>query len=79
MILVDLNVILDVVQARRPHYQASANVIDRVVSNYEEGALAEHAVTTVHYLVARYRDFKKSSLPAFTPEEYLAFGDIVPE
>ena len=139
MILVDLNVILDVVQARKPHYQASANVIDRVVLKHEEGALAGHAVTTVHYLVARYRnrktadetvgwllqhfriapvgenqlrraqalawsdfedavvaaaaessecscivtrnvkDFKKNPLPAFTPEEYLAFGDITPE
>jgi predicted nucleic acid-binding protein len=139
VILVDLNVILDVVQAREPHYQASANVIDRVVLKQEEGALAGHAITTVHYLVTRYRnrktadetvdwllrhfriatvgehqlrraqalawpdfedavvaaaaesaecscivtrnvrDFKKNPLPAFTPEEYLAFGDIAPE
>jgi predicted nucleic acid-binding protein len=139
VILVDLNVILDVVQAREPHYQASANVIDRVVLKQEEAALAGHAITTVHYLVTRYRnrktadetvdwllrhfriatvgehqlrraqalawpdfedavvaaaaesaecscivtrnvrDFKKNPLPAFTPEEYLAFGDIAPE
>ena len=138
MILVDLNVVLDVVQARAPHYQASANVIDRVVSKYEQGALAAHAVTTVHYLVARHRDrktadeivgwllryfivatvgdnqlrracalawpdfedavvaaaaesaecscivtrnvkdFRKDPLPAFTPEEYLAVGNIAP-
>jgi predicted nucleic acid-binding protein len=138
MLLIDLNVVLDVVQARAPHYQASANVIDRVVSKNEQGALAAHAVTTVHYLVARYRDrktadetvgwlldrfqiatvgnhelrrahalawpdfedavvasaaesaecscivtrnvkdFKKGSLPAYTPEEYLAFRDIAP-
>lgn len=139
MILVDLNVILDVVQAREPHYQASANVIDRFASKNEQGVVAAHAVTTIHYLVARYRnrktadetvnwllrhfqiatvgdqelrraqalawpdfedavvaaaaessecscivtrnvkDFKKNPLPAFTPEEYLALGDIAPE
>jgi len=55
MILVDLNVVLDVVQARTPHYQSSAIVIDRVVAKHEQGALAAHAVTTIHYLVARYR------------------------
>lgn len=136
MILVDLNVVLDVVQARQPLFQASANVIDRVASKHEKGALAAHAVTTVHYLVARYRnrkaadetvgwlfrhfriatvgenelrrahgmawpdfedavvaaaaesadcscivtrnvrDFKNAPVPAYTPEEYLAFGDI---
>ena len=138
MLLIDLNVVLDVVQARVPHYQASANVIDRVVAKSEQGALAAHAVTTVHYLVARYqdrktadetvgwllqrfqiatvgnhelrrahalawpdfedavvasaaesaecscivtrnvKDFRKGSLPAYTPEEYLAFRDIAP-
>mgnify|MGYP006276651663 FL=1 len=136
MILVDLNVVLDVVQARDPHYEASASVLDRIVSERDKGAIAAHAVTTVHYLVARYRDrktadqtvgwllryfqiatvgekalrranvlawpdfedavvaaaaefagctcivtrnvkgFEKDPLPAYTPEEYLAFGNL---
>jgi predicted nucleic acid-binding protein len=135
VILVDLNVVLDVVQARAPHYQASADVLDRVVTKQEKGALPAHAVTTVHYLVARFRDretadqtvgwllrhfqiatvgerelwrahslawpdfedavvaaaaesagcsfiitrnvkdFKKEILPAYTPEEFLTFGN----
>lgn len=136
MILVDLNVVLDVVQKRVPHYRGSASILDRVVSKHEQGALAAHAVTTVHYLVARYRDrktadqtvgwllrhfqiatvsenelrrahalawpdfedavvaaaaesadctcivtrnvkdFKEDPLPAFTPEEFLAFDSL---
>ena len=58
MILIDLNVVLDVVQARVLHYRASATVIDHVASKSEQGALAAYAVTTVDYVVARYRDRK---------------------
>ncbi len=139
MILVDLNVVLDVVQARAPHYQASADVLDSVVTKREEGALSAHAVTTVHYLVGRFRDretadqavgwllrhfqiatvgekelrrahslgwpdfedavvaaaaesaecscivtrnvkdFRNDIVPAYTPEEFLAFGSLNPE
>ncbi|AVR89465.1 type II toxin-antitoxin system VapC family toxin [Thauera aromatica] len=55
MILVDLNVALDVFQARDPHYAASAAVLDRIVSKQVEACVSAHAVTTIHYLVGRYR------------------------
>jgi predicted nucleic acid-binding protein len=55
MILVDLNVVLDVIQAREPHYRASAEVLDRVVGKRVKGLVAAHAVTTIHYLVERFR------------------------
>lgn len=56
MILVDLNVVLDVVQRRDPHYRSSAAVIDRVVRGDVSACLPAHALTTVHFLVNRYRD-----------------------
>lgn len=56
MILVDLNVVLDVLQAREPHYRASAAVLERVMQGRIEGMMAGHALTTVHYLVAKYRN-----------------------
>lgn len=56
MILVDLNVVLDVVQRREPHYTASALVLDRVVRGRVRGCLPAHAFTTIHFLVDRYRD-----------------------
>jgi len=56
MILVDLNVILDVVKKREPHYQASAAVLDEVVKGKVGGVIPAHAVTTIHYIVARYQN-----------------------
>lgn len=54
MILVDLNVLLDVIQKREPHYGASAAVLERVVTGNTQGAIPAHAVTTVHFIVNRY-------------------------
>jgi predicted nucleic acid-binding protein len=53
MILVDLNVVLDVLQRRAPRYARSVAVIDRIVRGEIRGAVATHAVTTLHYLVAK--------------------------
>ncbi|HET7369881.1 MAG TPA: PIN domain-containing protein [Gammaproteobacteria bacterium] len=60
MILLDTNVVLDVLQKREPHYNASAAILDRAIRNEERAALAAHAVTTIHYIVARYRDGKSA-------------------
>lgn len=54
--MLDLNVLLDVLQKREPHYRVSAAVLERVLHGEERGALSAHAVTTVHYLVGRYAD-----------------------
>ena len=53
MILVDLNVVLDVVQKREPHFRASGAVLEHIVRKQEMGALAAHLVTTLHYLIER--------------------------
>lgn len=53
-ILVDLNVILDVVQRREPHYTDSAVLLSRIVEGDIDGAVPGHAITTVYYLVRRY-------------------------
>lgn len=56
MIMLDLNVLMDVLQKREPHYRVSAAVLERILHGQERGALSAHAVTTVHYLVGRYVD-----------------------
>lgn len=56
MILLDLNVVLDVVQKRDPHYRSSAAVIDQVVRGQVSGALSAHALTTIHFIVGRYQN-----------------------
>ena len=52
--MLDLNVLLDVLQKRAPHYRASAAVLEHVIQGEERGALSAPAVTTIHYLVNRY-------------------------
>ena len=52
-ILVDLNVILDVLMAREPHWAASAEVWARVEKGDIEGCVAAHSVATLYYLYAR--------------------------
>ena len=54
-ILVDLNVIMDVVQRRQPHYEDSALVLDAVARVQVSGFLAAHSLTTLFYVVNRVR------------------------
>lgn len=62
MILIDLNVLLDVLQRREPHYRSSAAVLEKVLRHEEQGLLAAHAVTTTHYLVSRYQNREKADM-----------------
>ncbi|MCD6527509.1 MAG: PIN domain-containing protein [Desulfuromonas sp.] len=52
-LMLDLNVILDVVQKRQPHYTASAHILNYTLEN-NNGCIAAHAITTLHYLVNKY-------------------------
>src|ERR1039457_1155194 len=52
-VLVDVNVVLDVLLDRQPHYAASATVWSAIESGAVEGLLSAHAVTTIHYLVCK--------------------------
>jgi len=60
VILLDINILLDVLQRREPHYNASARAIDAVVRKKIEGVLSAHAITTIDYLVTRYSGAQKS-------------------
>lgn len=52
-ILYDVNVILDVLLKREPHYAASAAALDAVAQGRVEGFIAGHAITTIAYLLQR--------------------------
>ncbi len=52
-ITLDLNVVLDVVQNRAPHYQDSAEVLSRARAGEITAVLPGHAVTTLHYILAK--------------------------
>ena len=53
-VLLDLNVLLDVLQRREPHYAASAAVLSRIASGEIEGAVPGHAMTTLYYLLFKF-------------------------
>lgn len=52
-LLLDVNVILDVLLDRRPHAAAAAALWSACEQGSARASLAAHAVTTIHYLVAR--------------------------
>ena len=54
-LMLDLNVILDVVQKRQPHYPASAEILNIALKS-NVGVVPSHAITTVHYLVSKHAD-----------------------
>lgn len=53
-VLVDLNILLDVIQRREPHYAASAEILSRIAAGEIEGAVAGHALTTIYYVVSKF-------------------------
>jgi len=54
--LLDLNVLLDVIQNRQPHYADSARVLSAARSGEFDALIPFHAVTTIFYLVERAQD-----------------------
>jgi predicted nucleic acid-binding protein len=75
-VLLDLNVLLDVLQRREPHYAASAAVLSRIAAGEMEGAVPGHALTTLYYVLFRLAD-RKRAIEAV--DWLLAELEIVPE
>jgi len=55
-ILFDTNIVLDVLLAREPHFEMSAKLMEAVESNVVEGYLCATTLTTINYLVSKFRD-----------------------
>src|SRR6202042_2679665 len=55
-ILLDTNILLDVVLARKPHAEAGEALWEMIEEHNAEGRLAAHAVTTFYYMVRKQRD-----------------------
>ena len=52
-VLIDLNVILDTLQLRQPHYANSARVLAYAETGAIDGTVAAHSWTTLFYLYAK--------------------------
>jgi predicted nucleic acid-binding protein len=55
-VLLDLNILLDVIGRREPHYEDSARVWGALERGDAEGFIAAHSVTTLHDLIGRNVD-----------------------
>ncbi|HEY0780885.1 MAG TPA: PIN domain-containing protein [Thermoanaerobaculia bacterium] len=75
-LLIDLNVLLDVFQRREPFYAASAAVLSLIAAGRATGHVPGHAVTTLHYLVKRYRGTDEANRVV---DWMLASMEIVPQ
>ena len=53
-VMFDLNVLLDVLQMRRPWVQASGALCAKAVRKDLEGVIAAHALTTLFYILRKY-------------------------
>src|SRR5579863_7273801 len=61
-VMLDLNVVLDVVQRREPFYTASATVLSQAVEGEHVACLPGHALTTLHYIVAKHASRKQAGI-----------------
>jgi predicted nucleic acid-binding protein len=52
-LLIDTNVLLDVVLERKNHMLESADLLDAIEDGRAEGYVSSHAITTIHYIVAK--------------------------
>lgn len=71
----DLNVLLDVLQARQPWMRASGELCARAVRGDMEGLVASHAVTTLHYVLRKYAG---PEIATKDTDWLLAFFTVVP-
>jgi predicted nucleic acid-binding protein len=74
--MLDLNVLLDVVQRREPFYAASAAALSRAIDGQIEGCVPSHALTTLHYVVAKYAGNERAGILV---DWVLAHLEIVPQ
>jgi predicted nucleic acid-binding protein len=74
-ILIDLNVLLDVLQKRKPFYEASAGLLAAVETGRVQGNIAAHSITTLFYLIQKG---KSAAEARATITNLLQFISIVP-
>lgn len=52
--LIDVDVLLDTLAKREPHYESSSQVLVAIERGNLDGLVAAHTLTTLFYLVAKY-------------------------
>jgi predicted nucleic acid-binding protein len=53
-VTIDINVFIDVIQVRQPHFAASEAILRRITDGILDGVFPSHALTTLYYIVRRH-------------------------
>lgn len=61
VVLLDVNVILDVLGRRQPHYAPAARVWSAIEAGEATGLIAAHTATTLYYLVQRHTNARRAT------------------
>ncbi len=75
LVLLDTNVLLDLLLARDPWADDAARILELIHRGSARGAIAAHAITTLHYLVRRAADGRSA---ATAISDLLALLAVVP-
>ena len=59
-VMLDLNVLLDVVQRREPHFAASAGVLAMAARGDVRALVPSHCLTTLYYIIAKHTNRLKA-------------------
>ena len=60
-IMLDVNVLIDYLQKREPHYHSSSLAIKTVLQEAAIGFVPAHGLTTVYYILAKHTDRHKAN------------------
>lgn len=74
--LIDLNVILDTLQVRQPHYTDSARLLAHAETGGIEGLVAAHSWTTLFYLYAKDQSADQARIRLTELLQFLAVAPV---
>lgn len=75
-VLIDLNVVLDVVQCRKPFYAASAALLASAEKGRIRGLVAAHSFTTLFYLVQKSSSAQEARAAITRLMQFLAVAPV---
>ncbi|MBF0202483.1 MAG: PIN domain-containing protein [Desulfamplus sp.] len=55
-VMLDLNVLLDVIQKREPHFAASAEILALATRGKVKALVPSHCLTTLYFIIAKHAD-----------------------
>ena len=75
-VLIDINIVLDVLQARKPFFDASSQLLAAAESGRIRGMVAAHTITTLFYLVAKDKSIAQAHATITSLLQFLSVATV---